>query len=94
MRTWQRASRDLRCGAVSHCRIPEGEAYQVLSGDGWHKLRCQSHANEPMNLAQVTEFDARTPAEKDGDSSQLFKAPRQLAKMFDAKAAAAGERDK
>ena len=93
MRTWQRASRDLQCGAVPECRIPTGEAYQVLSGSGWHKIRCQGHADEPVNVAQVAEFDARTPAEKVGDSPQFFAPLQKFAKTFDEKETAAGERD-
>ena len=62
MRTWRRAERQWNCGAAPNCTIQKGEAYQVLSGDGWEKIRCESHATEPVNTTQLAEFDARVPA--------------------------------
>ena len=62
MRTWRRAERQWSCGAAPNCMIQKGEAYQVLSGDGWEKIRCESHTTEPVNTTQLAEFDARVPA--------------------------------
>jgi hypothetical protein len=52
---WQRATRDLACGAVRDCAIRSGAAYCVLSSG---KLRCEAHAQQ-LGLSAPADLDAR-----------------------------------
>ena len=64
MRRWRRASERLDCGGPEpHCRIEAGAPYQrVELALGIIKYRCEEHATEPVNQAQLDAFDAQQAA--------------------------------
>lgn len=74
MRAWRRASYDVACGAEMGCLIRAGDAYLEMSGEGWRKVRCAAHADEPCPKVIVPERAPITPpltAPKRDDESEL-----------------------
>ena len=77
MRTWKRATLDLRCGAEPHCAIKTGQAYLELKGESWRKLRCVRHAGEPEPPRIEDDVPRLAPLKPSG-----FASARELAKVL------------
>lgn len=96
MKTWRLASTRLRCGAGSECWIAADAAYLELAGEGWKKVRCETHAGQPKpDAVVVSDRPTFRPPSGFASTQQLARAARMGPKLlkFDPKMAQAGRDD-
>jgi len=94
MRLWSAASRDLVCG-YRGCAIAAGQPMQIIRIGGLpDRLRCQEHAQGPVDWTQIDHDQRAINAERDEPAVSHRMLPlRSVMAAVDLKQRQTGERD-